>query len=104
MNDSAAPGSAPTLVGEGAVSDAPFFHEASGTVRFWVQVDGQPFGASASREALHHRYRPTGQGEDPLQTLRDNIPDIEAAVRRRIAQGSREPVMLREYDLRAAVS
>ena len=86
------------------MSDAPFFHEASGTVRFWVLVDGQPFGASVSREALHHRYRPTVQGDDPLQTFRDNIADIEAAVHRRIAQGSREPVMLREYDLRAAVS
>lgn len=84
------------------MSDAPFFHEASGTVRFWVLVGGQPFGASVSREALHHRYRPKVQGEDPLQTFRDNIADIEAAVHRRIAQGSREPVMLREYDLRAA--
>jgi len=86
------------------MSDEPFLHEASGTVRFWVLVDGQPFGASVSREALHHRYRPSVQGEDPLQTFRDNIADIEAAVHRRIAQGSREPVMLREYDLRAAVS
>jgi hypothetical protein len=84
------------------VPDAPFFHEASGTVRFWVLVDGQPFGASVGREALHHRYRPTVQGEDPLQTFRDNIADLEAAVHRRIAQGAREPVMLREYDLRAA--
>ena len=84
------------------MSDAPFFHEASGTVRFWVLVDGQPFGASVSREALHHRFRPTVQGEDPMQTFLDNQADIEAAVHRRIAQGSREPVMLREYDLRAA--
>ena len=84
------------------MSDAPFFHEASGTVRFWVLVDGRPFGASVSREALHHRYRPTIQGEDPMQTFGDNIADIEAAVHRRIAQGSREPVMLREFDLRAA--
>ena len=84
--------------------DAPFLHEASGTVRFWVLVDGQPFGASVGREALHHRFRPAVQGDDPLQTFRDNLADIEAAVLRRIAQGSREPVMLREYDLRAAVS
>jgi hypothetical protein len=86
------------------MSDSPFLHEASGTVRFWVLVDGTPFGASVGREALHHRYRPTVQGDDPLQTFLDNIADIEAAVHRRIAQGSREPVMLREYDLRAAVS
>jgi uncharacterized protein DUF1488 len=83
------------------MSDAPFFHESSGTVRFWILVDGQPFSASVSREALHHRYRSNAQGEDPMETYRDNAADIEAAVRRRLAQGSREPVMLREYDLRA---
>jgi hypothetical protein len=82
------------------MSDSPYFHEASGTVRFWIVVDGQPFGASVGREALHHRYRPTAHDEDPLETYRANAADIEAAVRRRLAQGSREPVMLREYDLR----
>jgi hypothetical protein len=82
------------------MSDSPFFHEASGTVRFWVPVDGNLLGASVSREALHHRYRPTTHGDDPLETYLANAADIEAAVRRRLAQGSREPVMLREYDLR----
>jgi hypothetical protein len=82
------------------VYDLTFFHEASGTVRFWVEVDGNVLGASVSREALHHRYRPTAQGEDPLETFRQNTADIEAAVRRRVAAGSREPIMLREYDLR----
>lgn len=81
--------------------DPPFFHESSGTVRFWVLIADNLVGASVSREALHHRYRPTAQGEDPVETLRDNLADIEEAVRRRVAQGSREPVMLREYDLRA---
>jgi hypothetical protein len=81
------------------VSDA-FFHESSGTVRFWVLVDAKEFGASVSREALHHRYRPTGQGEDPLETFLANMADIESAVRRRVAQGAREPVMLREHDLK----
>lgn len=82
------------------MSDAPFLHESSGTVRFWVAVDGKLLGASVGREALHHRYRPTSQGEDPVETFLANAADIEAAVRRRLAQGSREPVMLREYDLR----
>jgi len=86
------------------MSEAPLFHEASGTVRFWIDVDGQPLGASVSREALHHRYRPTTQGDDPLETYLANAADIEAAVRRRLAQGSREPVMLREYDLRLPVA
>jgi hypothetical protein len=85
------------------MSDTPFFHESSGAVRFWVLVDGQPLAASVSREALHHRYRPTAQGEDPMETYNANAADIEAAVRRRLAEGSREPVMLREFDLRAQV-
>jgi hypothetical protein len=80
--------------------DLPFFHDASGTVRFWVEVDGNVLGASVSREALHHRYRPTAQGEDPLETFRQNTADIEAAVRRRVAAGAGEATMLREYDLR----
>jgi hypothetical protein len=82
------------------MSDAPFLHESSGTVRFWVPVDGKLLGASVGREALHQRYRPTAQGDDPVETFLANAADIEAAVRRRLAQGSREPVMLREYDLR----
>ncbi|HKB55136.1 MAG TPA: DUF1488 family protein [Ramlibacter sp.] len=82
------------------MSDSPFFHEASGAVRFWIVVDGKPFGASVSREALHHRYRPTMHDDEPLETYLANAADIEAAVRRRLAQGSREPVMLREYDSR----
>lgn len=82
------------------MSDAPFFHDESRSVRFWILVDGKPFGASVSREALHHRYRPTMHDDDPLQTYLANAADIEAAVRRRLAQGSREPVLLREHDLR----
>jgi len=82
------------------MSDSPFFHDDSASVRFWIMVDGQPLGASVSRAALHHRYRPTMHDDDPLETYLANADDIEAAVRRRLAQGSREPVLLREYDLR----
>ena len=80
-------------------TDEPFFHESSGTVRFWVLIDGNLMGASVGREALRQRFRPA-QGDDPVETFRANLADIEAAVRRRAAQGSIEPVMLREYDLR----
>jgi hypothetical protein len=83
------------------VPDLPFFHDASATVRFWVEVNGNVVGASVGREALHHRYRPTSQGEDPLDTFRKNKGGVEAAVRGRVAAGAREPIMLREYDLRA---
>jgi len=84
------------------MSQAPFFHEASRTVRFWVQVDAQWIGASIGKETLHYRYRPDGRDEDPMETYQSHAEDIEAAVRRRIAQGAREPVMLREFDLPVA--
>jgi hypothetical protein len=89
------------MIGTLMSDDAPFLHESSGTIRFWVAVDGKLLGASVSREALHHRYRPAAVDEDPLETFLANVADVEAAARRRYAQGSREPVMLREHDLRA---
>ena len=82
------------------MTQAPFFHADSGAVRFWVPIDDQLIGCSISRETLHHRFRPGVQGDDPLETFNTYSSDIIAAVKRRVAQGSIEPVMLREYDLR----
>ena len=79
---------------------SPFFHEGSGCVRFWVPIAGIAVGASVSRETLHHRYAPRSVGEDPLATFRTNLAGLEDAVRRRVAKGSIEPVMIREFDLR----
>ena len=79
---------------------APFFHQDSGCVRFWVEIAGIAVGASVSRETLHHRYAPQSAGEDPLATFRTNMAGLEDAVRRRVAKGSIEPVMLREFDLK----
>jgi hypothetical protein len=84
------------------MSQSPYFHEDSGCVRFWVQVDDSLVGASISQAALHYRYRPDGQDEDPMQTYAAHSNDIHAAVRRRVARGSIEPVMVREFDLRDA--
>ena len=81
------------------MANAPFFHDASGTVRFSVAVEGQDVDASIGKETLRYHYR-TGEDADPLHTFGLHIEDIEAAVRRRLAQGSMEPVMLRENDLR----
>jgi hypothetical protein len=64
-----------------------------------VQIDGHPMGASIGREVLHYRYHSGAQGDDPLETYTQNADQMEAAVRRRVAQGSVEPVMLRENDL-----
>lgn len=80
--------------------DAPVFHEESGSVRFWVVVGDRMLGASVGKLALHHRFRPNLQDENPLETFRINRAQIEAAVRRRYSEGALEPVMLREFDLR----
>ena len=82
------------------MSQAPYFHEDSNAVRFWVLVDGSFVGASISKATLHYRFRPGAEGDDPLQTYTENSAAVDAVVRRRVAGGSREPVMVREYDLR----
>ena len=84
------------------MSQAPFFHPVSGTVRFWVMVDDLLIGASIGKETLHYRYSPQMTNDDPLTTYTQNAAEIDAAVRRRVATGSREPVMLRDWDVRAA--
>lgn len=78
----------------------PFFHEDSGAVRFWVLDEGQQFvGASVSKEALHYRFQSGLAGSEALASYRLHQSEIDAAVRRRIAAGSIEPVMLRERDM-----
>lgn len=83
-------------------TDAPFLHEASGTVRFWVAIDDQYVGAIIGKETLHYRYAPQRTDDDPLSTYLSNAIEIHAAVRRRVAGGSVEPVILRDADVRAA--
>lgn len=83
------------------MSDAPYFHDASGSVRFWVDLEGTQFvSASIGREALRYHFRTT-ESADPLETFGHHVEEIEAAVRRRLSQGAMEPVMLRENDLHA---
>ena len=79
----------------------PFFHQDSGTVRFWVPVDGLLVGASIAKHVLHYRWQPHMTDDDPLATYQANAAEIHAAVRRRVATGSIEPVMLRDLDVRA---
>lgn len=80
-----------------------FLHEDSGTVRFWVQVEGKLVGACVGKQTLHYCYRPDVQGEDPMETYALHTRELDAAVERRVAQGSLEPVMLREFDLRSTL-
>ena len=78
----------------------PFFHDDSGCVRFWVPIAGIAVGASVRREVLHHRYAPHAVEEDPLKTFQPNRDALENAVRMRVENGSIEPVMVREFDLK----
>jgi len=81
----------------------PFFHEASNTVRFWVLVGSDWVGATIGKATLHYRYQPTRNDDEPLATYLANAAEIDEAVRRRVATGSVEPVMLRDPDVRETV-
>jgi Protein of unknown function (DUF1488) len=82
------------------MSQPAFWHDDSGSVRFWVLVDGVPIGASVSRQTLHHRFMPGRTDDDqPMATYAAHADQLHAAVRQRVAAGSIEPVMLREHDL-----
>lgn len=77
-----------------------FFHEESGTVRFWVRTgDGGWMGAMVRQELLRHRYQAGAGADGLLQAYAEHRPELEAAVLRRVATGSIEPVLLREVDL-----
>ncbi|WP_431257744.1 DUF1488 family protein [Roseateles chitinivorans] len=80
---------------------AAFYDLSSGTIRFWVLVGEQFVGATVRRESLHYRYSPHNTNDDPLQTFQAHTDELEGIVRRRVAGGSREPVMLRDHDLMA---
>ena len=78
------------------------FHDESGAVRFWVPAAGGYVGASISRATLHYGFRSEVNAGNALATYMAHREAIDAAVRRRIEQGSIEPVMLREVDLKPA--
>jgi hypothetical protein len=93
---------APESATQAITTPEPFLHLPSGTVRFWVLVNGHLVGASIRREILHYRYHATRSDDDPMVTYAANLADIHAAVQRRVAKGSIEPVMLRDADIQAA--
>lgn len=86
------------------MSTESFFHEASSTVRFWVQVGENVVGAMVGQSTLHYRYHAEKNNDDALATYRENEVAIDDAVRRRVANGSIEPVMLRDADIAARAS
>ncbi|GAA0766005.1 DUF1488 family protein [Ideonella azotifigens] len=82
------------------MSTEAFFHLPSGTVRFWVQVQDTEVGASIGKEVLHYRYQSASLDDDPLATYLAHAAELHAAVQKRVAGGSVEPVMLRDGDVR----
>ncbi|SFN47979.1 DUF1488 family protein [Variovorax sp. OV329] len=81
------------------MTSVPIFHEASGTVRFWVLVEGNEVGAMIGKETLHYLYRPTAVDDVPLETFALHAEELAEAVRRRVTGGAFVPVMLRERDM-----
>ena len=78
----------------------PSFDPDSATLRFWVALPaGPPIGAILSRQVLHYRFRARIDGSDAVTVYEAHRSEIDAAVVRRVAAGSIEPVMLRENDL-----
>jgi Protein of unknown function (DUF1488) len=79
---------------------AASYHADSDSLRYWVVVTGQAaIGASVSRSVLHHRFKGAVDGSDALVVYAAHRAELEDAVRRRVALGSREPVIVRENDL-----
>lgn len=79
---------------------AAAFDPDSGVLRFWVPMPaGPPMGATLSRQVLHYRFQGAMDGSDARAIYEAHRVEIDAAVARRAAAGSREPVMLRENDL-----
>ena len=89
-------------VGQASLPE-PRFHEESAAVRFWVRTAaGDVIGASVPKQVLHFRFNAanaTTGARSAIETYLANRDTIDAATRRRIANGSIEPVMLREHDL-----
>lgn len=81
------------------MTPSAFFDLASGTVRFWVDVDQGSVGAIVSKETLHYRYRPDRLDDVALETYSAHMAALHAAVRLRFRAGAREPVILRSADI-----
>jgi hypothetical protein len=79
-----------------------YFDDTAGVVYLWVRtLAGFPMGAMLRKEVLHFRFHADMSGADALATFQQHRPEVEAAVLRRIASGSIEPVLLRESDFGA---
>ena len=79
-----------------------YFNDSSGVVYLWVRTaDGLAVGAMLRTRVMHFRFGAAISGDDALKTYQSHRAEIEAAVLRRVASGSIEPVLLREADFGA---
>ncbi len=77
----------------------PYLHEASGSLRFWVPAGDAGIGAIIGLEVLSYCFRGRTDQGDPLKIYAAHRDQIHAAVLRRMAEGAREPVILKRHDL-----
>jgi hypothetical protein len=82
------------------MTHAPYFHAASASVRFWVPKGEFGIDAMIGKETLSYCFRGRMTDEDPMTIYATNLAWIHEAVIRRIDAGAREPVMLRQHDLK----
>lgn len=73
-------------------------HDVAHIVRFWVQVDGTPVCAMVSDNSLRCCFVPAQPRKAALLIFGEHLAELDEMVRRRIAAGSAEPVMLHDSD------
>lgn len=81
------------------MSFEPFFHESSGSVRFWVPDGDKGIGASIASEVLSYCFRGREDRDAPLKTYLAHRDQIHAVVLKRAAEGAWEPVMVKRHEL-----
>ena len=73
-------------------------HDVAHIVRFWVQVDGVPVCAMVSETSLRCCFVPAQPRKGALTIFGEHLAELDEMVRRWIAAGSAEPVMLQDSD------
>jgi|LauGreDrversion4_2_1035121.scaffolds.fasta_scaffold879923_2 hypothetical protein len=74
----------------------PYLDEPSSSVRFQVTMNGVLCNASINQQALLHCFKAMSGASNLLDIYNHHSQKIHEAALRRLAQGARAPVMLRE--------
>ena len=73
-------------------------HDAARTVRFWVPVNGISVCAIVDEATLRCCFVPPQPRESALSLVRKHQLELDDIVRRKVADGFLEPVMLHDSD------